>query len=115
MAVDRVTVIAMIEDAEAIKHTREIAATPGIDALFVGPTDLSASLGVTGQRENPVLLGAITQIVNEARPFGTTLATTAQTAPESVNLYAQGFSMICHSTTSLMARSLKALRQETRQ
>jgi 2-keto-3-deoxy-L-rhamnonate aldolase RhmA len=39
-------VIVQVEGKEALEHVEEIAATPGIDAVFIGPYDLSLSLGV---------------------------------------------------------------------
>lgn len=111
---DRVTVLAMIEDADAVQYADEIAATQGIDALFVGPTDLAASLGIMGQRENPKLMQAMEDIVKAAVSSGKPVATTAQTVADVEGLHVRGFSMICHSTTSLMARALRQMHAETR-
>lgn len=46
IANDRVAVIPMIETAEAISQIDEILSVPGIDAIYVGPSDLSISLGL---------------------------------------------------------------------
>ncbi|EGX94842.1 Pyruvate/Phosphoenolpyruvate kinase [Cordyceps militaris CM01] len=46
------TVIVMIETAEALANVDGIAATPGVDMLFVGATDLAIELGVVGQWEH---------------------------------------------------------------
>jgi staphyloferrin B biosynthesis citrate synthase len=46
-----VTFIAMIEDAGALPHLEAIAATPGLDAFFIGRGDLTAALGVEKMRE----------------------------------------------------------------
>jgi len=43
---DRVSVIPMIETADAVANIDEILAVPGIDAIYVGPSDLSLSLGL---------------------------------------------------------------------
>jgi 4-hydroxy-2-oxoheptanedioate aldolase len=51
-------VMPMIETAEALKHLDEILAVPGVDAVYVGPADLSLSLGCTpklDQTEAPVV------------------------------------------------------------
>lgn len=42
---DSVLVIAMIETGRGLENVDEIAATPGIDGLFIGPSDLAISLG----------------------------------------------------------------------
>jgi 2-dehydro-3-deoxyglucarate aldolase/4-hydroxy-2-oxoheptanedioate aldolase len=56
-----------IETAEALDSVNEIAAVPDVDLLFVGPSDLSQVLGVTGEFENPLCLGAIERIARAAR------------------------------------------------
>ena len=50
---EEIAVIAMIEDAEAVERAEEIVATPGLDAVFIGPNDLAASLGVPLGLDNP--------------------------------------------------------------
>src|ERR1700694_5157059 len=49
----------MIEDMEAVERIDEIAAVEGVDLLAVGPSDLSRSLGVSGQPGHPRLMAAI--------------------------------------------------------
>jgi 4-hydroxy-2-oxoheptanedioate aldolase len=44
---DEIAVVVQIEHIDAVRHAREILSVPGIDAYFIGPSDLSASLGVT--------------------------------------------------------------------
>lgn len=48
-------IIAQIETKTAVENVEEIAKVKGIDALFVGPVDLSQSLGITGQFDHPLL------------------------------------------------------------
>ena len=43
-----ITIIAQLESLEALGKLREVAAVPGVDALFIGPGDISASLGLAG-------------------------------------------------------------------
>ncbi len=61
-----VTVIVMIETAEAVRNVDEIAGVPGIDALYIGVNDLSYSLGHGGQFDHPVVRDAIDTIVAAA-------------------------------------------------
>jgi 2-dehydro-3-deoxyglucarate aldolase/4-hydroxy-2-oxoheptanedioate aldolase len=51
-----------IETAGAMESVAEIAAIPDVDLVFVGPSDLSQFLGVTGEFEHPKCLGAIEHI-----------------------------------------------------
>src|SRR5438094_5396765 len=50
-----VLVVAVVEDTSALARIDEIAATPGIDVLFIGTSDLSFSLGLRGQQRHPRL------------------------------------------------------------
>jgi len=63
-------VMIQIEDKEALDEIDEIAAVPGIDAFFVGPGDLSASLGVFGQSDSPVMQEAIEMVAAAAKKNG---------------------------------------------
>src|SRR6516225_5055520 len=63
-----------IETAGALDSVAEIAAIPDVDLLFVGPSDLSQVLGVTGDFENPKCLRAIEGIAKACadakKPWG---------------------------------------------
>ncbi len=60
---ENVMVVTVIEDAEGLSYIDEIAATPGIDVLFIGTSDLSFSLGLRGKQDHPRLKEAIGRIV----------------------------------------------------
>ena len=55
-------VVVQIEHIEAVNNINSILAVPGVDAYFVGPYDLSGSLGVPGQFDHPDFLSAMDQI-----------------------------------------------------
>lgn len=63
-------VMIQIEDAEALPNIDEIAAVPGIDAFFIGPADLSTSLGVFGQMNSEPMQDAIRKIAAAAEKNG---------------------------------------------
>lgn len=63
---ERTTVIAQIEDREALDEIDQIAAEPGIDALFIGRADLTVSLGATTP-DDPVVLAAVQHIIAACR------------------------------------------------
>ncbi len=56
-------VVVHIETAEAVKQLSEIVEVDGLDVIFIGPTDLSHSLGVTGQLQHPTVKAAMQEIV----------------------------------------------------
>ncbi|HWA60289.1 MAG TPA: aldolase/citrate lyase family protein [Caulobacteraceae bacterium] len=92
---DRVLVIPMIETAEALGEVEAIAATPGVDALFVGPFDLSIALGLPpGDNDGqPAFDAAIARVSSAARAAGvaTAVLSNAKVAPLRI---AQGFRLV---------------------
>ncbi len=80
---ERTTVIAQIEDAEALDHIDAIVAVEGIDALFVGRIDLTISLGCSSP-DDPRVIEAVNTIVNACqranRPVGMFLSRPADVA-----------------------------------
>jgi 2-keto-3-deoxy-L-rhamnonate aldolase RhmA len=86
-----VVVIAVVEETKALAHIDEIAATPGIDVLFIGTSDLSFSLGLRGRQDHPRLDAAIAKIVAAGRRHGKVLGRPARTAEDVRRFQKQGF------------------------
>lgn len=63
-------VIAMIETKEGVEHAEEIIGTDGIDGVFIGPYDLSGSLGVTGQTGHPAVKEACDRVAAVCKKLG---------------------------------------------
>jgi 4-hydroxy-2-oxoheptanedioate aldolase len=65
------TVLAvMIEDRTGVEQIDEIVRTPGIDIIHVGPSDLSASMGLIGTSEDPDLVAAVERVQAATRAGG---------------------------------------------
>ena len=66
--------VAMIEHSRAVECLEEILAVEGLDAILIGPYDLSASLGLTAQFDEPIFIATIECIRTKCRamniPFG---------------------------------------------
>lgn len=75
-------VIVIIEEVSAVEKIEEIAATPGIDVLFIGANDLSYSLGLRGNQDHPKHKEALRKIIAAAKknglPVGRPVANAAQ-------------------------------------
>jgi 2-dehydro-3-deoxyglucarate aldolase/4-hydroxy-2-oxoheptanedioate aldolase len=56
-----------IEHVDAVEEVERIAAVPDLDFLFVGPADLSQSMGLPGQWEHPQVWAAIERVARAAR------------------------------------------------
>ena len=88
---ENVTVIIIIEEARAVERIDEIAATPGIDVLFIGTSDLSFSLGLRGDQKHARLHEAIEKVLEAGRRHGKFVGRPAGN-PDDVKRYVeQGF------------------------
>jgi len=63
-------VVLQIETRLALERRDELLAVPGIDAVMVGPADLSISLGIPGEFEHPTLIGAVESIRDSCLKHG---------------------------------------------
>lgn len=77
---DEIAVILQIEHIDAVENLDAILAVPGIDALFVGPYDLSASMGKTGLISDPQVQSAIERVTRDAKRTGIALGIFGATA-----------------------------------
>ena len=93
----RTALCALIETAEGIENVDEIAAVEGVDCLWIGHFDLSASLGIAGQFDHPSFAAAEDRVRRAARKHGKALGRLAADAQGCVALYRAGFDVICYS------------------
>jgi 2-dehydro-3-deoxyglucarate aldolase/4-hydroxy-2-oxoheptanedioate aldolase len=66
----RITGVFQIESLAAVAASREMAALDGVDVLFVGPADLSHSMGIPGRFDEPAFIAALDAVVAAARAHG---------------------------------------------
>lgn len=83
---DEMFVILQIETKEGLKNLAEIAKTDGVDAVFIGPSDLGAALGYPGQSNHPEVISTVTQAIRDIRACGKPAGTLAVTS-ELVETY----------------------------
>lgn len=77
---DVTAVLVMVEGVDAVAGLEDICAVPGIDAIFIGPVDLSASMGHPGQPNHPDVQRQITSILERT---GETSAAVAIYCPDA--------------------------------
>jgi 2-dehydro-3-deoxyglucarate aldolase/4-hydroxy-2-oxoheptanedioate aldolase len=87
----------LIETAEGIENIDAIAAVKGVDCLWIGHFDLSASLGIAGQFGHPTFAAAEDRVRRAARKHGKALGRLDATAEGCAALYRQGFDVIAYS------------------
>ena len=88
-------VITAIEGTEGIKNLPEILRVKGIDVLFVGPYDLSQSLGVIGQVRHPKVMEKIQEIVTLSKKSGVAVGLYTDTPEVAKEWVKQGILYCC--------------------
>jgi len=88
-----IVVITVVEEARAIDRIDEIAATPGIDVLFIGTSDLSFSLGLRGDQDHPLVQEAVSKVAAAAKRHGKYLGRPAGSPAKVRQFLDQGFQL----------------------
>jgi len=90
-----VAVFAQIETRAGLENVEEIAATDGIDVLWVGDNDLAASLGVAGEFGHPDYLAALDRVASAARAAGKTAGFTTASTAAAEQMLTRGYRALC--------------------
>jgi 2-dehydro-3-deoxyglucarate aldolase len=69
---DEAVIIVMIEHIDAVNNLEEILTVPGVDGFIIGPYDLSTSMGIPGDFEDPRMVEAIEKIRTISSALGKT-------------------------------------------
>lgn len=102
-----------IETLPAVEQCEQIAAIDGVDALFIGPADLSQSLGVTGDFFHEKCLAAIDRVCAAAKKHGKHVAAVAFNAKHADMLYEKGVRMISPTTdVRLVVAGVQAVKND---
>lgn len=94
--------VLMIESREALNSVEQIAMLPSLDVLFVGPYDLTLSLGIVGQFDNPLFSDALKRVIAACNSAG--IAAGIQTGSMSLlaDARALGARFLMYSSDSAM-------------
>ena len=104
--------VIQIESPEAVENAEAIAAVDGVDVLFIGPLDLSHSLGVTAQFEHPKLLDACRKVARAAESAGKTAGILMPKAEDFSQWFGMGFRFLpCNSDGGLLNTAARNLRK----
>ncbi|NUN96631.1 MAG: 2-dehydro-3-deoxyglucarate aldolase [Candidatus Omnitrophica bacterium] len=91
-------VVVQIETPEALGNLDSIAEVEGVDVLYVGPTDLSVSLGIPRQFEHPHMQEAYDKVVASARKHGKTAGILAPRYELLEGFIGRGFTFVSVSS-----------------
>ena len=96
--------IVQIETEEILNSLDSVAATDGIDVLFVGPTDLSIALGAYGQLDHPRFVDALKATADAATKQGKAAGVLLGKPEEFKRYYEFGFRFIACGSDSAFVR-----------
>lgn len=91
---ENISLVLQIEDREGAENIPSIARVPGVDAIVIGPLDLSTSLGVPGQLTHPLVLENITSILRHCQSADMCAGIFTVDAENAKIRLEQGFTMI---------------------
>lgn len=112
---DVTVVMALVEDREALEHVSDIVSVEGLDAVFVGTSDLAASMGHVGNPKHPDVAKAVAELCEKAvGASALSLATAVRSLQDVEQFHQQGVRLFCFNTTSLLATALSKLRSDLR-
>lgn len=110
---EQTAVIVQAEHIQAVENIDDIVRVPGVDAILLGPYDLSASLGKIGQIDDPEVTAAIDRVVTACRDVGMPLGYFGVSAAAVRPYMKQGCRLIVAGVDStLLAGSAAALLKE---
>lgn len=106
-------VAVQIETAGALAQVEDIAAIDGIDLLFVGPSDLSQALGITGDFMHPDAIAAVDRVAGACKASGKTWGAVTPTPAYAEMATERGCTLICPTNdVKLIAAGLAKVKSD---
>lgn len=107
---EHVSLFVQVENAAGVEAAGEIAAVDGIDGVFVGPSDLAASLGLLGQQTHPEVVAAVQRAFAAVRATGTPVGVNAFD-PTAADAYVEAGAdfLLVGADVAILARGTESL------
>jgi 2-dehydro-3-deoxyglucarate aldolase/4-hydroxy-2-oxoheptanedioate aldolase len=102
---EEIAVLVMIETATSLENVDAIAAVPGVDVLWVGSYDLTASLGIPGDFEHSTFLAALDSIVQACNDHGVAPGISADSLEKAELLLDRGFRFMAYGHDLVLLRT----------
>lgn len=99
---EKILVVVQAEHRDAVENIESIVSVPGIDVVFIGPYDLSASYGKSGQVNAPEVLSAIDRIESVCTAADMPLGIFGVTADSVESYVKRGYQLITAGVDSLL-------------
>lgn len=107
---EEICVLVQVETVEALANLEAIAAVPGVDGVFIGPSDLAASMGLIGQAAHPDVQSAVRKAGERLRAVGKAAGVLSVDEPFVRSLIGEGYSFVAVGTdVGLLARGAERL------
>nr|NLD40284.1 2-dehydro-3-deoxyglucarate aldolase [Actinomycetales bacterium] len=107
---ESLTLVVQIESVLAVENLAAIAAVEGVDALFVGPSDLSASMGLIGQPNDPRIEEAVLRAIEVGHAAGKLVGVNAFAEATARRYLAAGADFVSvGADVTILARGTEAL------
>ncbi len=94
VADDEIAVLVQIESVNALARLEEIAAVPGVDGVFIGPSDLAASMGLLGRPSADAVQKELKQAATRIRAVGKPAGILATSAADARRYRAWGYQFV---------------------
>jgi 4-hydroxy-2-oxoheptanedioate aldolase len=105
---DRVLNMIQFEHVDTLDNLDEILAVPGLDLIFVGPSDLAQSIGLSGQPNHPDVTKIADEVVARSKAAGVKTGTVAYSIELARGVIDRGFDMVVASANGLFGAAAKA-------
>lgn len=99
---ERLLLLPQCETKEALEEIEKIVAIDGLDGIFIGPFDLSISMGIPGNFEEPAFLEAVAHILQVCKKAGKLCMIYTNTVEEAKRYLAQGFDAVANSMDTIV-------------
>lgn len=111
IANEEVAVIAQIETVKGVENAAAIASAPGVDIVFIGPVDLSLSLGIPGQIGSPLHKETMDKAVNAVLAAGKPVGSLTYSAEHGREQIARGMQYLCVNAVPVYAHCRNMLKE----
>lgn len=109
-ASETISLTVQIESAAAIQDVAEIVNVDGVDAIFVGPSDLAASMGLLGQQNHPDVVKSVLHAIHVGVSAGKPVGVNAFVAEDAERYIQAGASFVAvGADVAILARQTEAL------
>lgn len=107
-------VIAQVETAQAVEALPEIVQVPDIDVIFIGPSDLSHSIGLPGEVNHPEVQALFDRIVEVVKPTGIAIGTLVPNVESALKWQERGARYLMITMEAILGPACRSFLQAAR-